>query len=102
MTLKPYCQEWTGNPAERKEKKTNRKISQLNVRDQMDLADIYRIFPKITEYIQIDKCVKDKNLMLISIEERKFLTKTQHPFHSEIARGIQIRGNIPQNIKIHK
>lgn len=39
MTLKPYCQEWTGNPAERKEKKTNGKISELNVRDQMDLAE---------------------------------------------------------------
>lgn len=39
MTLKPYCQEWAGNPAERKEKKTNGKISELNVRDQMDLAE---------------------------------------------------------------
>lgn len=80
MTLKPYCQEWTGNPAERKVKKTNRKISELNVRDQMDLADSYRIFPNITECIQIDKCVKDKNLMLISIEERKVFDKIPTSF----------------------
>lgn len=64
----------------KRNKKTNRKVSELNVRDQMDLADIYRIFPNITEYIQIDKCVKNKNLMLISIEDRKILDKNPTSF----------------------
>lgn len=64
----------------------------------MDLADIYRLFPNTEEHIQIDKCVKDRNLMLISIEAKRPLTKIQHPFHGKSARGNRTGGNIPQNI----